>query len=56
MGAAGDMSQPRMAVMIRWDDEIAVRRRRKTVISTDNVARTAATRPCSPRGVPIPNT
>ena len=33
---------------------LVVSRRRTTPMSTPNVARTAATRPCSPRGVPIP--
>ena len=51
---ASDASRPRTAGMSRCDDEIVVSRRRTTPMSTPNVARTAATRPCSPRGVPIP--
>ena len=51
---ASDASRPRTAGMSRCDDEIVVSRRRTTPMSTPHVARTAATRPCSPRGVPIP--
>ena len=50
----GDVNRLRIAVMCRRDDEIAVSRRRMTPMSTYNVTMTAATRPCSPRGVPIP--
>ena len=52
---ASDASRPRTAGMSRCDDEIVVSRRRTTPMSTPNVASTAATRPCSPRGVPIPD-
>ena len=46
---ASDASRPRTAGMSRCDDEIVVSRRRTTPMSTPNVARTAATRPCRAR-------
>ena len=49
-----DVSQPRMALKGRCDAEIAAIRRRMAPMSTNKIAITAATRPCSPRGVPIP--
>lgn len=50
----GDMHHPRIAVMGRHEAAIAVRRRRTTISNTSTVTMTAAARPCSPRGVPIP--
>lgn len=49
-----DVSQARMALQGRGDAEIAAIRRRTAPMSTNTVAITAATRPCSPRGVPTP--
>ena len=52
--AVGDLDRPRMTAMGRCDATIAVSRRRAALMSTNNVARTGARRPCSPRGVPTP--
>lgn len=51
--AVGDVGR-RMTALSRCDATIAVSRRGAALMSTNNVARTAARWPCSPRGVPTP--
>jgi len=50
-----NVSPPGTAVIRPIDDEIAVRQRRTTRMSTDNGTMTPATRPGRPRGVPTPD-
>jgi len=54
MGVVGTVTRPLVAVITRRTARIRVNRCRATAMSAETVARTAASRPWRPRGVPTP--